>query len=147
MPTTTGLTLGFGSGVNIVENEGNAHYDGLQATFRATAWHNLTMGAAYTFSHAWDVIDAQLFNNVDNPMNPGYQYGTAGFDRRNIAVVNFDYNVPLFQNAHGLTKSLGGRLDNLRRGAHAIGKSAECQFRERQPGLRWRHHEPCGQNW
>jgi hypothetical protein len=100
--------LGFGSGVNIVENEGNAHYDGLQATFRATAWHNLTMGAAYTFSHAWDVIDAQLFNNVDNPMNPGYQYGTAGFDRRNIAVVNFDYSVPLFQNAHGLTKSLAG---------------------------------------
>ena len=94
--------------MNMVENEGNAHYDGLQATFRATAWKNLTMGAAYTYSHAWDVIDAQLFNNVDDPMNPGYQYGTAGFDRRNIAMVNFDYNVPLFQHSQGFTKTLAG---------------------------------------
>ncbi len=98
---------GFSS-VNIVENEGNAHYDGLQSTFRATAWRNLTMGATYTFSHAWDVIDAQLFNNLDDPMNPGYQYGTSGFDRRNIATVNFDYNLPFFENAHGFTKTAAG---------------------------------------
>ena len=100
--------LGFGSGLNIVENKGNAHYDGLQSTFRATAWRNLTMGATYTFSHAWDVIDAQLFNNLDDPMNPGYQYGTAGFDRRNIATVNFDYNMPFFENGHGFTKTAAG---------------------------------------
>ena len=24
------------------------------------------------YSHAWDVIDAQLFNNLTNPQNPGY---------------------------------------------------------------------------
>ena len=34
--------LGF-PGINIVENEGNAHYHGLQATLRATAWQNLTL--------------------------------------------------------------------------------------------------------
>ena len=62
MPTTIGLTWAL-AGVNIVDNEGNAHYDGLQATFRATAWKNVTFGAAYTWSHAWDVIDGQLFNN------------------------------------------------------------------------------------
>ena len=100
--------LGF-AGINIVENQGNAHYDGLQATLRTQAWRNLTFGIAYTWSHAWDVIDAQLFNNLDDPMNPRYQYGTAGFDRRNVAAVNFDYNVPIFQNSNGLSKTfLGG---------------------------------------
>ena len=71
------------------------------------------LSAAYTFSHAWDVIDAQLFNNLDNPMDPGYQYGTAGFDRRNIAVVNFDYNLPIFKNSSGSPRPCG-RMDDLR---------------------------------
>ena len=99
--------LGF-SGINLVLNEGNAQYDGLQATFQATAWHNLTTGATYTFSHTWDVIDAQLFNNLDDPMNAGYQYGTSGFDRRNIATLNFDYSLPFFQNSKGLTNAVVG---------------------------------------
>ena len=48
MPTMIGRIWAL-AGVNMVRNEGNAHYDGLQATFRATAWKNLTFGAAYTF--------------------------------------------------------------------------------------------------
>jgi hypothetical protein len=94
--------------VNLVEDQGNAHYHGLQATLRATSWHGLTLGAAYTYSHAWDVIDAQLFNNLTNPQDPHYSYGTAGFDRRQIGVVNFDYNLPLFEHSKGLTHNLLG---------------------------------------
>jgi len=42
-------------------------------------------------------------------MNPRYTYGTAGFDRRNIAAGNFAYNLPIFQNSNGLGKTfLGG---------------------------------------
>ena len=41
-------------------------------------------------------------------MNPRYTYGTAGFDRRNIAVANFAYNLPIFQNSNGLGKTLLG---------------------------------------
>jgi hypothetical protein len=99
--------LGFGS-INIVEDEGNAHYEGLQATLRANSFKNLTTGAAYTYSHTWDVIDAQLFNNIDDPLNPRYSYGTSGFDRRNILVVNFDYNLPIFQKSAGLARTILG---------------------------------------
>jgi hypothetical protein len=99
--------VGFQS-INLVENEGNAHYHSLQATMRATAWHNLTLGAAYTYSHAWDVIDAQLFNNIDDPFSPRYQYGTSGFDRRHIGVVNFDYDMPVFQHSKGAAHNLMG---------------------------------------
>lgn len=99
--------LDFG-GINLVYDEGNAHYHGLQATFRATGWQGLTIGANYTYSHTWDVIDAQLFNNLTNPQSPSYSYGTSGFDRRQIGVVNFDYDVPILRNSKGLAHNLLG---------------------------------------
>jgi hypothetical protein len=99
--------LGFGD-INIVGDEGNAHYHGLQATFRATAWQGLTLGAAYTYSHAWDVIDAQLFNNLQSSINPRYSFGTSGYDRRQIGVVNFDYNLPIFEHSKGMAHNLVG---------------------------------------
>jgi hypothetical protein len=99
--------VGFAS-INMVEDEGNAHYHGLQATVRATGFRGLTLGAAYTYSHAWDIIDAQLFNNIDNPFYPRYQYGTSSFDRRQIGVVNFVYDVPIFSHSKGLAHNIIG---------------------------------------
>ena len=99
--------VGF-QGINLVEDGGNGHYHGLQGTFRASAWHGVTVGAAYTYSHTWDVIDAQLFNNLTNPQNPRYSYGTSGFDRRQIGVVNFDYDLPIFEHSKGLAHNLIG---------------------------------------
>jgi hypothetical protein len=96
------------SDINIVGDEGTAHYHGLQATFRATAWQGLTLGAAYTYSHAWDVIDAQLFNNLESSINPRYSFGTSGYDRRQIGVVNFDYTLPIFEHSKGMAHNLVG---------------------------------------
>ena len=97
------------SGINVVFDEGNSHYNGLQASLRATAMKNLTVNATYTYSHAFDVIDGQLFNNISDPMNPRYDYGTAGYDRRQIATFSFVYDLPIFQNSTGAAKSvLGG---------------------------------------
>ncbi len=96
------------SGVNLVEDEGNSHYEGFQATIRATSFHNLSVDLAYTYSHVWDVIDGQLFNNLDVPSNPRYQYGTAGFDRRQIAVANFNCDIPVFQSGGGAAKNILG---------------------------------------
>jgi hypothetical protein len=92
--------------LTILEDEGNAHYHGLQATLRASGWHNLSFGALYTFSHAWDQLDGQIFANLSNPYNPAYDNGTAGFDRRHIGSVNFDYNIPIFQHSHGIAKTV-----------------------------------------
>lgn len=99
--------LGF-AGINLVEDEGNAHYEGLQATFQASDFHHLSIDLAYTYSHAWDVIDAQLFNNLPDPMNPQYSNGTSGYDRRQIATLNFNYELPIFQNATGAAKDVMG---------------------------------------
>ena len=99
--------LGWGN-LTILEDQGNAHYHGLQATIRASAWHNLNFGVAYTFSHAWDQLDGQIFANLSNPYNPAYDNGTAGFDRRQIASANFDYTIPLFQHSRGLARTMLG---------------------------------------
>ena len=96
------------SGTNLVEDEGNSHYEGVQATFRAQSFHNLSLDFAYTYSHTWDVIDGQLFNNINVPFNPRYTYGTAGFDRRQVAVANFDYILPILQHDNGFAGKVGG---------------------------------------
>ena len=97
------------SGINQVANEGNSHYNSLQASLRATAWKNLTVSASYTYSHAFDVIDGQLFNNISNPYNPRYDYGTAGYDRRHIAVFSYVYELPIFRNSSSrATKAMLG---------------------------------------
>ncbi len=87
------------SGMNEVFNQGNSHYDSLQSSVRATAWKNLTVSASYTYSHAFDVIDGQLFNNISNPRDPAYDYSTAGYDRRHIATFSYVYEFPFFRHS------------------------------------------------
>jgi len=101
------------SNIGWVEDEAGSHYHSLQATIRTTAFHNVTSGLSYTLGHVWDEQDAQIVfgqgGNVSNPYNPKYDYGTSGFDRRQIAAVNFDYNLPILEHATGLAHNvLGG---------------------------------------
>jgi Carboxypeptidase regulatory-like domain len=77
----------------------NSNYESLQVGFRATAWHNLTFNSEYTWSHAFDIADAELFAAVDNPLNTHYDYGPAGFDRRQILITSIIYSVPLFKDS------------------------------------------------
>ena len=88
----------------------NSNYNSLQVSFRATAWKNLTLNSTYTWSHAFDIIDGEIFSNVSNPFNARYDYGPAGFDRRQISVTSFIYKIPLFQGSgsQAMKTALGG---------------------------------------
>jgi hypothetical protein len=57
------------------------------------------LSGAYTYSHAFDVIDGQLFNFISDPFNPRYDYSTAGYDRRQIAIFSYVYDLPFFLNS------------------------------------------------
>lgn len=98
------------SGIQILDNGGNSHYDSLQVSMRANAWKNLTFSGTYTYSHAFDVIDGQLFNSISYPYDPGYDYGTAGYDRRHIATFSYVYDLPFFRssNSRAARALLGG---------------------------------------
>jgi hypothetical protein len=84
------------SGINLLGDEENSHYGSLQATLRTSEWHRTNLGVAYTYGHTWDGIDGQIWNNISDPLNPKYDKGTAGFDRRQVLAVNFDYTLPNF---------------------------------------------------
>jgi hypothetical protein len=85
-------------------------YQSLQANLRATVWKDLTLNSAFTWSHAFDIIDGEIFSNVSNPFNTRWDYASAGFDRRLISVTSFIYKVPLFRNSgtQALKTALGG---------------------------------------
>ena len=88
----------------------NSNYNSLQIAVRATAWKNLEFNTAYTWSHAFDIIDGEIFSNVSNPYNARWDYGPAGFDRRQISVTSFIYKAPWFRNSSNMAAKtlLGG---------------------------------------
>ena len=82
-----------------MELSANSNYNSLQVSVRATAWRNLTLQSTYTWSHAFDIIDGEIFANINNPFNARWDYGPAGFDRRQIFITSFIYNIPFFRNS------------------------------------------------
>ena len=101
--------VGWGA-LTPMEMAANSNYNSLQVSMRATAWKNLTLQSTYTWSHAFDLIDGEIFSNVNNPFNARWDYGPAGFDRRQISVTSFIYKIPFFRNSssRALKAGLGG---------------------------------------
>jgi len=97
------------AGITQEENETNFNYNSLQIGVRMDNWHGLTLQAAYTYSHEIDEVTNDL-NSLSNPFNPRYDYGSGGFDRRNILNINYIYNLPFFEHNSNLAArtALGG---------------------------------------
>ncbi len=89
---------GWGA-ISLMEMGSNSNYNSLQVAVRATAWNNLTFNTSYTWSHAFNVIDGEIFAAVGNPFDTSYDYGPAGFDRRHISITSFIYEFPFFRNS------------------------------------------------
>ncbi len=95
--------LGYGS-IKVNQNEANSSYNSLQISLRSQI-HDLTLQGAYTYAHATDSSDNILNGgdggDLDYVTNPylGWKYdlGPSQYNRRNIAVVNFIYNVPFWR--------------------------------------------------
>jgi carboxypeptidase family protein len=113
--TAPGLPYpGFNS-IILSENEANTHYNSLQVDLNSQLGHGLTLRAFYTLSRAVDPTTAGSgggdLGNVSNPY-AGWQYdeGPSGYDRTNVAVVDFIYDIPLFRHAESrlLKSTVGG---------------------------------------
>ena len=85
-----------------------SNYNSLQISLRTTEWHHLTFSEAYTWSHAFDIIDGELFAAISNPFNASWDYGPAGWDRRQISITTFIYKLPLFNTAAGAVRTMLG---------------------------------------
>jgi Carboxypeptidase regulatory-like domain/TonB dependent receptor len=97
--------LGYG-GIKMDENGANSSYNSLQISVRSQI-HDLTLQGAYTYAHARDSSDN--INNggdggdLDYVTNPyaGWKYdmGPSQYNRQNIAIFNFLYDVPFWRNS------------------------------------------------
>jgi hypothetical protein len=104
------------SSIKMAFNGGNSHYNSLQTELRGNITHDLTLQVAYTLSKAVDFTTGNGGNgwDLDYITNPyaGWQYdlGRSVFDRRNIAFVNFVYDLPFLKNSssHLLKTTVGG---------------------------------------
>jgi hypothetical protein len=97
-------------------NGADSHYNSLQTELRGNITHDLTLQVAYTLSKAVDPTTGNGGNgwDLDYVTNPyaGWQYdvGPSLFDRRNVAFVNFVYQLPFLRNSsnHFLKTAVAG---------------------------------------
>ena len=101
--------LGYGN-IVLGENASNTHYESLQVNFRVENQHGLTFQAAYTWSHSLGIAPGGGgdFNTLSDPYNRYYDYGPTGLDRRQLLVLNYIYDLPIFRNNKGLAGTLLG---------------------------------------
>jgi len=105
---------GFGQ-ILMYENVGRSKYNALQAEFRMQAQKNLTLQFAYTYSKTYDDSTGVAVNGsegdlatVSNPYNRAYDWGLSSYDRPNIFIADYVWNIPVFQNSNGAVKTILG---------------------------------------
>lgn len=97
-------------------NGGNSHYNSMQLELTGQVTRDLNLQVAYTLSRAIDPTTGNGgngwdLNYVTDPYRSWqYDVGPSVFDRTNIALVNFVYNIPFLKNSsnHLMKTTLGG---------------------------------------
>jgi hypothetical protein len=96
-------------------NGANSSYNSLQTSLTGTVKHDLHMQVMYTLAKAMDATtNTGSGGDLQNATNPyagwRYDWGPSVYDRRNVFVGNFVYDLPLFRDAanRALKAGLGG---------------------------------------
>jgi hypothetical protein len=97
------------------ENVGNGRYNSLQLDLHTVIHRDLQAQFGYTLSKAWDAStgggNGFDLDTVDNPYE-GWKYdqGPSIFDRRQVAFLNYIYDIPIFRHSSNAfaTSVLGG---------------------------------------
>jgi hypothetical protein len=113
--TIGGLPYSGFTSITLSENEANTHYNSMQVDLNSQFTRDLTLRAFYTLSRAVDPTNAGSgggdLGTVSNPY-AGWSYdeGLSGYNRTNVAVVDFIYDIPIFRHSenHFLKTAVGG---------------------------------------
>jgi len=104
---------GFAS-IAMYRDAANSHYNSLQISLNSKIQRDLTFQAAYTYSKAIDSSsnngNGWDLNDIANPYNRAYGVGPAAFNRDNVFVANFVYDIPAFRhnNSRAVRSAFGG---------------------------------------
>jgi len=97
--------LGFGN-ITRLEDTANSIYHALQATAQRTVG-DLTLSAAYTYSHSIDDSSDRFDNAFVNSYNVATNRASSSFDVRHSLAISYVYALPFYKGA-GLTHTLLG---------------------------------------
>ena len=90
------------------DNVASSTYHSLQLSWNRRFSHGLQFGAAYTFSKSMDDGSNQR-DIIPNTYDAHNLWGPSEFDARNVFIVNFLYELPIFRNQSSVAgKILGG---------------------------------------
>jgi len=92
--------------------DGTSNYNSLQVSVQRRFAHGLTFGGVYTWSKT--LTTSSLDESFVDPFDPRrYSYGVANYDRKNVAAINYVYDLPnLTQHFNG-PHWLGYLTDNF----------------------------------
>lgn len=86
--------LGYAN-INQYFNGANSNYNSLQASLRTDSFHGLTLQASYTYSHAIDYVSGDVPGNAhQNAYAANLERANSNFDRRQMLVLSYVYNIP-----------------------------------------------------
>lgn len=97
--------IGFNPNSVLWTAEGISNYNALQVGVNKKVSRGLQVTASYTYSHTLDEgsgIGSGFFYNGNNPARPGSSYASADFDRPNVFIASYLYDLPTFKNASRL---------------------------------------------
>jgi hypothetical protein len=89
--------------------EGISNYNALLFSVTKKITHGLQVNASYTYSHTLDEgsgIGAGFFYNGNDPAHPGSSYADSDFDRPQVFIVSYLYNLPTVKNASRLVDAV-----------------------------------------
>jgi hypothetical protein len=79
------------------------------------ATKGLTVQFAYTYSHTYDTSTGLAVNGnagdldtLSNPYNRSYDWGLSSYDRPNVFIADYVWDIPLFQHASSALKTVAG---------------------------------------
>lgn len=99
---------GFGQ-IRQFFNETNSSYNSLQVSLRADNWRGLTLQTSYTWSHAIDYVSGDVPGVAhQDSYNWRLERGNSNFDRRQMLILNYIYEVPFGKNLRGVARHVAG---------------------------------------
>jgi hypothetical protein len=103
--------------VNFLTSGAVSNYNGLTLSIRSNAWHGLSGGFNYTYSHALDevsnagVLPFSVITSIESQINPYSlrdNYASADYDARHQLSASYIYELPFKSNNRFLNYAIGG---------------------------------------
>lgn len=99
--------LGYGS-IQTWDTVGSSEYNSLQVDFEKQMTRNLRFQVAYTLSRSLDNAPG-LNNDPQNSYNRNAEWAQSNWNRPNVLIANYVWNLPFFRRQHGVAgETLGG---------------------------------------